>query len=647
MILSCKNICKAFETHTVLDLINFQLEKGEKAAIVGLNGAGKSTLFKIITKELEPDSGQVIIESGIKLGYLSQHSTLSSHHTIMEEMLKTCQPLIDMENKLRTYEEQMAEKQNDPDTLESLMKAYAALQHDFEVNNGYGYKSYIRGVLKGLGFVEEEFDQGISTLSGGQKTRVALAQLLLTNPDILLLDEPTNHLDIKACEWLEGFLSNYHGTIVIISHDRYFLDKIVSRIIEIENTHSHIYNGHYSFYVKHKAINREIALKHYLQQQKEIKRQEEVIRELRSHGRDKLIKRAQSREKQLSKLDKLDAPAVMHDKMNLRLEPRVVSGNEVINATNLSKSFDDKHLFLGVNFHIKRGEKVALIGDNGTGKTTLFRIINQQLEGDTGFIDYGAKVKVGYYDQEHATLNPQNNLIEEISDAYPTMDVGPIRNTLAAFLFTGDDVFKPIHTLSGGEKGRLTLAKLMLSNANFLLLDEPTNHLDMVSKEILESAISHYNGTVFFISHDRYFINKVATRVLELTPTAFNSFLGNYNYYVEKKLEEEKRQLLALEEASNNTIVNNNLVSDPSPTGNKADWLKNKEEQANKRKLENQIKQLEKRIHELEKCITDIDEQLCLEEIYTNAEKAENLHNEKTAYEGELEGLYEKWESLL
>lgn len=645
MILSCKNICKAFETHTVLDLINFQLQKGEKAAIVGLNGAGKSTLFKIITKELEPDSGQVILESGIKVGYLSQQSTLSTNNTILDEMLKTCQPIIDMETRLRNYESQMAEIQDNPVALESLMKAYSALQHNFEVHNGYGYKSYIRGVLKGLGFVEEEFDSVISTLSGGQKTRVALAQLLLTNPDILLLDEPTNHLDIKACEWLEGFLNNYHGTVIIISHDRYFLDKIVDRIIEIENTRSHSYNGNYSFYVKHKAINREIEFKHYVQQQKDIKRQEEVIRELRSHGRDKLIKRAQSREKQLDKVELLSKPVAIHDKMHLKLEPRIVSGNDVITATNLSKSFDDKHLFTSIDFNIKRGEKVALIGDNGTGKTTLFRIINQQLQSDSGFIDLGVKVMVGYYDQEHATLNPKNNLIEEISDAYPTMDVGPIRNTLAAFLFTGDDVFKPIHTLSGGEKGRLTLAKLMLSNANFLLLDEPTNHLDMVSKEILESAISQYTGTVFFISHDRYFINKVATRVLELTPKRFNSFLGNYNYFIEKKLEEEKQRLLALEESHEKASEPN--TSDISPIGNKADWLKTKEEQANKRKLENQMNKLEEHIHELEKCITNIDEQLCLEDIYTNAEKSEKLHNEKIAYEEELEGLYEKWESLL
>ncbi len=645
MILSCKNICKAFETHTVLDLINFQLQKGEKAAIVGLNGAGKSTLFKIITKELEADSGQVILASGVKVGYLSQHSTLSTHNTIIDEMLKTCQPIIDMENTLRNYESQMAQLQDNPVALESLMKAYSALQHNFEANNGYGYKSYIRGVLKGLGFEDEEFDSVISTLSGGQKTRVALAQLLLANPDILLLDEPTNHLDIKACEWLESFLNNYHGTVIIISHDRYFLDKIVNRIIEIEDTYSHVYNGNYSFYAKHKAINSELELKHYAQQQKDIKRQEEVIRELRSHGRDKLIKRAQSREKQLDKVDILSKPMAVHDKMNLKLEPRVVSGNDVITATNLSKSFDDKLLFSGIDFNIKRGEKVALIGDNGTGKTTLFRIINQELQSDCGFIDLGVKVMVGYYDQEHATLSPKNNLIEEISDAYPTMDVGPIRNTLAAFLFTGDDVFKPIHTLSGGEKGRLTLAKLMLSNANFLLLDEPTNHLDMVSKEILESAISQYTGTVFFISHDRYFINKVATRVLELTPTRFNSFLGNYNYFMEKKLEEEKLRLLALEEASKKATVIN--APEISPTGNKADWLKTKEEQANKRKLDNELNKLEERIHELEKFITDIDEQLCLEEIYTHAEKTEKFHNEKTTYEEELDGLYEKWESLL
>ncbi|WP_273323096.1 ribosomal protection-like ABC-F family protein [Vallitalea guaymasensis] len=643
MILSCKNICKAFVTHTVLDNVNFWLEKGDKAAIVGINGAGKSTLFKIITNELEADSGQVIINSLTKLGYLSQNSTLSSEKTIYDEMLLTCKEIIQMENTLREYEVKMSKLDNDSEALESLMKSYSNLQHTFELNNGYSYKSNIKGVLKGLGFNEEDFTANISTLSGGQKTRVALAKILLEKPDILLLDEPTNHLDIKACEWLEGFLCNYQGTVIIISHDRYFLDKIVNKVIEIENTQSHIYNGNYSFYIKHKAMNQDIEIKHYVEQQKEIKRQEEVIRELRSHGRDKLIKRAQSREKQLQKVNMIDKPTLINDKMNLKLSPRVISGNDVLTATDVSKSFDNKHLFSNLNFQIKRGEKVALIGDNGTGKTTLFRIISNGLTGDTGTISLGAKVNTGYYDQEHTTLNGDNDLIEEISDAYPNMNTGHIRNTLAAFLFTGDDVFKKISSLSGGEKGRLILAKLMLSNANFLLLDEPTNHLDIISKEILESAIKNYTGTVLFISHDRYFINKIATRVLELTPSKLNNYLGNYSYVIEKKQEEEKQRLLELE----NSMNNKKQEDAPIATSNKQDWLKSKDEQANKRKLNNQIKKIETDIHDIENNIKTIDEKLCLEEIYTNAEKAETLLNEKTHYENELENLYEKWEELL
>lgn len=646
MILSCKNICKAFVTNTVLNNVNFWLEKGDKAAIVGINGAGKSTLFKIITNELEADSGQVIINSMTKLGYLSQNSTLSSEKNIYDEMLLTCKDIIDMENTLRDLEIRMSQLNDDSEAMDSLMKSYSNLQHTFEINNGYSYKSNIKGVLKGLGFCEDDFCANISTLSGGQKTRVALAKILLEKPDILLLDEPTNHLDINACEWLEGFLCNYQGTVIIISHDRYFLDKIVNKVIEIENTHSQIYNGNYSFYIKHKSINEDIQTKHYIEQQKEIKRQQEVIRELRSHGRDKLIKRAQSREKQLQKINMLDKPSYVNDSMHLKLSPRTISGNDVLTATDISKSFDTKHLFSHLNFQIKRGEKVALIGDNGTGKTTLFRIISHQLKQDTGDFSLGAKVQIGYYDQEHATLNQNNTLIEEISDAYPNMTTGHIRNTLAAFLFTGEDVFKKISSLSGGEKGRLILAKLMLSNANFLLLDEPTNHLDIISKEILESAINNYTGTVLFISHDRYFINKIATRVLELTPNMMNNFLGNYSYVIEKKQEEEKQRLLELENNVNNKN-NKKQIDTKATSSTKEDWLKSKDQQANKRKLDNQIKKIESEIHELEKLITSIDDQLCLEEVYTNAEKATKLLDEKTDYDTQLENLYEKWEELL
>lgn len=639
MILTCKNVCKEFVTNKVLDNINFQLNSGDKVAIVGVNGAGKTTLFRIITKEIEADSGQVITPNNCKLGYLSQNTVLNSEKSIYEEMLTTKQYLIDMENKLRHFETQMSKFPAGSEELNNLMKSYSVLQHTFEEKNGYGYKSYITGILKGLGFHESEFDKQISLLSGGQKTRVALTKILIEEPDILLLDEPTNHLDIKATEWLEGFLSNYSGTLIVISHDRYFLDKIVSKVIEIENTHSHIYNGNYSFYIKYKNINKDIQLKHYENQQKEISRQEEVIKQLRSFNREKSIKRARSREKALEKVELIDKPIFLNDEMNISLQPKVISGNDVLTIENVSKSFGEKHLFTNVDLHITRGEHVALIGDNGTGKTTLFRMITGDITQDGGIIDIGSKVKIGYYDQEHQSLNQNNNLIEELSDAYPTMKVGDIRNTLAAFLFTGDDVFKKISSLSGGEKGRLSLAKLMLSEANFLLLDEPTNHLDMISKEILEKTLSNYSGTVLFISHDRYFINKIATKVVELNELAFHNYLGNYDYFLQKKaekLKEEQEMLIAIGTKETKEI-----------TDTKENWLKEKEKQANLRKVQNRIKELEEEIHNIETDITCIDEKLCLEEIYTDHEKANALHNEKTSLENKLESFYEEWHELL
>jgi len=493
-------------------------------------------------------------------------------------------------------------------------------------------KVVLKVFLKGLGFSENEFSKKSSTLSGGQKTRLALAKILISAPDILLLDEPTNHLDIKATEWLENFLSTYIGTLLIISHDRYFLDKIVTKVIEIENAQTKTYNGNYSFFIKHKAINNEIALKHFENQQKTIKKQEEVIKQLRSFNREKSIKRAESREKALNKIDRLDKPLTLKDSMHLKLDPRIVSGNDVLSVKELKKSFDEQQLFRDINFNINKGEKIALIGDNGTGKSTIFKILMQQINADSGDITFGSKVYPGYYDQEHAIFNPNNNLIEEISDTYPKMSTTEIRNTLGAFLFTGDDVFKLVGTLSGGEKGRLTLAKLMLSKSNFLLLDEPTNHLDIISKEILENALIQYTGTVFFISHDRYFINQVATRIIELTPQGVHNYLGDYDYYIEKRITDND--------------INISTIENKKTSSHKEEWLQRKAEESEKRKLKKTLQNLEIDIESTEEKITTIDEQLCQEEIYTDHVKATELHNEKTILETKLNELYEKWDQL-
>ncbi|MFP4698460.1 MAG: ATP-binding cassette domain-containing protein [Eubacteriales bacterium] len=631
MILACKNICKTFGVTTILNNVSFHLEKGERAGLVGINGAGKTTLFRILAGELEPDNGDIITPNQVNIGYLSQQQNLNSNLTIYDEMLNSKQNILELQNQLRNVEHKM--KHAKGSKLDYIMNEYSDLQHKFELLNGYSYKSEIEGVLKGLGFERDELSKHINTLSGGEKTRVSLAKLLLTKPEILLLDEPTNHLDMVSINWLEGYINNYDGSLLIISHDRYFLDRTVDKIVELENTESKVYNGNYSFYANKKAAERDLELKHYYNQQKEIQKQEETISQLRVFNREKSLKRAKSREKALEKIDRLDKPQELKADMNLSFEPRIISGNDVLNISDVSKGFDSV-LFSNVSIDIKKGETIALIGDNGTGKTTLFKLITKELVPDAGEVKLGTKVNCGYYDQEHQNLNIKNSLIDEISDAYPNMKTSEIRNVLAAFLFTGDDVFKNVSQLSGGEKGRLSLAKLMLSKSNFLLLDEPTNHLDIISKEVLESALKNYTGTILYISHDRYFINKTADRVIELTSSGISNYLGNYDYYLEKKAQ--------LEESQFNEVKSDNTTISTS----KEYWLKSKEEQATERKRLAKLSETEEKIIKIEEEIKEIEHKLCLEEVYTDYEKLSELNNSKETLETKLISLYKSWENL-
>ena len=639
MVLSCNHISKSFVTGDVLTDCSFHIEDHEKAAIVGLNGAGKSTLLKIITGEMSPDSGDVTISKGKNIGYLAQNQDISADSTIMDEMIKTKEYLVNMEERIRSLEIEMKSKTGEE--LEALMDTYSKLNHTFELENGYAYKSEITGVLKGLGFTEDDFDKKISSLSGGQKTRVFLSRLLLLKPDIILLDEPTNHLDMTSIAWLETFLTNYPGAVIIVSHDRYFLDKIVTHVIEIENHTIRSYTGNYSAFAEKKEKIRDAELKHYYNQQREIKHQEEVIEKLKSFNREKSIKRAESREKMLEKMEVLNKPVFVDSEMHLKLTPQITSGNDVLTVKELSKSFGENVLFNNLDFEVKRGEKVAIIGDNGTGKTTILKIINNLIDADHGEISLGSKVVIGYYDQEHHVLTMENTLFDEISDAYPDMTGTEIRNVLAAFLFTGDDVFKRIADLSGGERGRVSLAKLMLSKSNFLILDEPTNHLDITSKEILENALNNYDGTVLYVSHDRYFINKTATRILDLKNKKLVNYIGNYDYYLEKC--DEMTKIYAPETVSLSSGSSSSAGTAPAA---KADWKAQKEEQAKLRKIQNEIKKTESRIDELEQIISECDSELANPEYATNVGKLMEIQKSKEAAESELETLYEKWEEL-
>ena len=639
MILACQNINKAFGTNVILKDASFHIEEKEKAAIVGINGAGKSTLLKIIMKQIPADSGEVILAKDRTIGYLAQHEAVSSGNTIYEELLEVKQDIFELERHIRTLELQM--KSQSGGEPEQTLELYNRLNTEFEQKNGYACKSEIVGVLKGLGFTEDEFSKQVDTLSGGQKTRVALGKLLLAKPDLILLDEPTNHLDMQSIAWLENFLINYSGAVIIVAHDRYFLNRVVSKVIEIDHAKATTFLGNYSAYSEKKAQLRDSQLKAWMNQQREIKHQQEVIDKLKSFNREKSIKRAESREKMLEKMEVLDRPDTEVQELKLSLEPRFPSGNDVLRVEGLAKSFGDHTLFTDLDFEIKRGERVALIGNNGTGKTTILKIINELLAADAGSFTLGSKVCIGYYDQEHHVLHMEKTLFEEISDDYPTLTNTEIRNVLAAFLFTGDDVFKRISDLSGGERGRVSLAKLMLSEANFLILDEPTNHLDILSKEILEQALNRYTGTVFYVSHDRYFINQTATRILELTGNTLVNYIGNYDYYLEKKDELTKIYVPSATEEETASFP-----SSSAETAGKLTWQQQKEEQARIRKRQNELKKTEDRIHVLEVRDKEIDELMMQEEVFTNVAKCVELNKEKTAVNEELEQLYERWEEL-
>lgn len=641
MILSCQNISKAFVENQVLKNVSFHIEDHEKAAIVGINGAGKTTLLRIIVGEMTPDDGQVVLAKDKTLGYLAQNSTVDTSHTIYEELLSVKADLLRLEEKIRECENNM--KHADGDALEDLMKQYTSLTHAFETGGGYLYRSELVGVLKGLGFTEDEFSKPVATLSGGQKTRVALGRLLLQNPDLIILDEPTNHLDMTSIAWLETYLLNYKGAVLIVSHDRYFLDRIAGKVIEIDQSKATTFMGNYSDYAVKKEQLRVAAWNAYMNQQRDIKHQKEVIEKLKSFNREKSIKRAESREKMLDKIEVIEKPSEVRTDMKLTLTPRILSGNDVLTVEHLSKSFDSHKLFTDVNFEIKRGEHVAIIGDNGSGKTTLLKILNGLVPADQGTFRLGSNVEIGYYDQEHHVLHSEKTLFEEISDDYPYLNNTQIRNVLAAFLFTGEDVFKRISDLSGGERGRVSLAKLVLSNANFLILDEPTNHLDIMSKEILEDALNGYEGTILYVSHDRYFINRTAHRILDLTEGQFVSYVGNYDYYLEKH-----DTVMAAIEASTpqSADADNTAATKAAESEVKLDWKAQKEEQARLRKKENDLKKCEEKIAELEARISEIDTEMSDPAIGTQVAKLQELSKEQTTCQEQLEKLYEQWEEL-
>ena len=642
MILSCQNISKSFIEHPVLSQVCFHIEDYEKAAVVGINGAGKTTLLRILIGESTPDEGTVTVAKDKSIGYLAQNGAVDNNRTIYEELLSVKQELVDLEHKLRETENAM---KNTPEgALEPLLKRYSDLTHAFETGDGYAYRSELTGVLKGLGFGEEEFGKSIATLSGGQKTRVALGRLLLQKPDLIILDEPTNHLDLNSIAWLETYLMNYKGAVLIVSHDRFFLDRIATKIIELDQGKATVFQGNYSDYAVKKEQLRVAAWNAYLNQQREIKHQEEVIDKLRSFNREKSIKRAESREKMLNKIEVLEKPTEQRSDMHLTLTPYRTSGNDVLTVEGLSKAFGEQLLFENVNFEIKRGEHVAIIGDNGTGKTTLLKILNELIPADRGNFRLGTNVEIGYYDQEHHVLHSEKTLFDEISDDYPYLTNTEIRNTLAAFLFTGEDVFKRIGDLSGGERGRVSLAKLMLSEANFLILDEPTNHLDIMSKEILEDALNGYEGTVLYVSHDRYFINRTAHRILDLTAHQFVNYIGNYDYYLEK----HQTQMATLQGPTTvQSTGSQNTASSSAPISeNKAEWKAQKEEQARLRKKENDLKKCETRIATLESRLEEINAEMSDPAIGTQVLRLQELAKEQETINTELETLYAEWEVL-
>lgn len=640
MILQCSHINKEFITDVVLNDVSFHINDNEKAAIVGVNGSGKSTLLKIIMGEMPADSGEVIIRKDASVGYLAQNQNFESGKTIIDEMRTAKPEIAELEKRMNTLSEQMNNSQGEK--LEELIKQYDNARHRFEQIDGYAYESEVTGVIKGLGFTEEDFSKPVASLSGGEKTRVALGKMLLQAPDIIILDEPTNHLDLKAIHWLEGYLSSYKGAVLIVAHDRYFLDKIVTKVIELRQTKATVFQGNYTQYSEKRKALLDSLMKQYMNQQAEIKHQEEVITKLRSFNREKSIKRAESREKMLDRMEVIDKPVEENTQMNLLFTPKIQSGNDVLTVKGLTKGFDGVTLFEDISFEVKRGERVAIIGDNGTGKTTILKIINKLINADAGTIKLGTNVEIGYYDQEHQVLHMEKTLFEEIQDTYPTMNNTAIRNTLAAFLFTDDDVFKQIKNLSGGERGRVSLAKLMLSDANLLILDEPTNHLDIDSKQILENALNQFEGTVIYVSHDRYFINTTATRILDLTNKQIVNYVGNYDYYLEKKEDTERAQLNVSEDTSSAQSDNQSSAANE----NKLSWQQQKEEQARIRKIENDLKKVEAEIEKLESENEELDTALADPENATNVAKLQEISKKKEANDNRLEELMESWENL-
>lgn len=635
MIIQCSHIDKAFGTDVILSDVSFHVNEQEKCAVVGMNGSGKTTLLKIIMGELPADSGEVIMAKNNSVGYLAQNQDIHSSRTIYEEMLDAKKEILQMEADMRRLEQDM--KHASGASLDSMMKQYSILTHRYETANGYSYKSELSGILKGLGFTEDDYDRQIATLSGGQKTRIALGKMLLSTPDLIILDEPTNHLDLGSIRWLETYLATYRGAVIVVAHDRYFLDKIVTKVVEIEHSHARTYMGNYSDYDRKKQAIYNDMMKQYANQQQIIRHQEEVITKLRSFNREKSIKRAESRQKMLDKMERLEKPVSENDKMKLTLTPRIQSGNDVLTVSGLGKSFGSSCLFSELSFSIKRGERIAVIGDNGTGKTTILKIINGIVSADCGKIKTGANVSIGYYDQEHQLLHEDKTIFEELQDAYPNMNNTEVRNILAAFLFTGDDAFKQVKELSGGEKGRVSLAKLMLSNANFLILDEPTNHLDMVSKQILENALNRYEGTVLYVSHDRYFINRTATRILDLTQGRLLNYIGNYDYYLEKKAEVEKAELSGKEDVP---------TSGREKPDTRLSWQQQKEEQREERKRAGALKKVEDEIAMLEEEAAELEKALSDPSIGTDLAKLMELNNKKTETDNRLEELMEQWENL-
>ena len=629
MILSCQNLSKSFGSDDIIKNVSFQINEGDKVAIVGNNGAGKSTLLKMITGELDTDAGTVVFAKDTTIGYLAQYQNMEGNETVYQTVYSSRTDILEMQKNLHKMEEQMTKLTDDHE------------MHDvFDHMNGYAYESEVQGVLRGLGFSEEDFSKTMDMLSGGQKTRVSLGRLLVMKPDILLLDEPINHLDLNSIEWLETFLMNYKGTVVIVAHDRYFLDRIVTKVIDISMHTAHVYKGNYSAFAMQKEEIRKTMMREYEKQQASIAHQQEVIDKLKQFNREKSIKRAESRQKALDKMDVMEKPIDAQEHMKLSLQPDVTSGNDVLELIGLSKSYDGMTLFSNVDFLLQRGEHVAILGDNGTGKTTLLKIINEIVTADSGSFRLGANVTIGYYDQEQQVLDDDKTLFEEMSDAYPNLNNTKIRNVLAAFMFLGDDCYKRIGDLSGGERGRISLAKLMLSGANFLILDEPTNHLDMESKEILENAINAYEGTVLYVSHDRYFVNQTADKILELENHQFSVYLGNYDYFIQKKTE-RMAQEKAVQDAKRG-----DTESISGQSEGKTDWKQQKKIQSEKRKVENRLAEVEDRIAACEEDLRQIEEEFAKDDVATNSAKLNELSQKQEKLQEELDALYESWEEL-